>query len=95
LIRYNNDGTTDSTFGNEGIVSYNYNVVYNSNEINTGVSKLVLQPDGKILALIGGAASLFFVRFNTNGSVDTSFGNNGTLILRPCFHHLQFNPILK
>jgi len=95
LIRYNNDGTTDSTFGNEGIVSYNYNVVYNSNEINTGVSKLVLQPDGKILALIGGAASLFFVRFNTNGSVDTSFGNNGTLIFTTVFSSFAIQPDSK
>jgi len=80
LVRYNIDGTIDPTFGNEGIVTYNYNIIYNSNEINTGVGKLILQPDGKILAVIGGAPTLFLIRFNTNGSVDTSFGNNETHI---------------
>lgn len=80
LIRYNTDGTIDTTFGNEGTVTYNYNVINNSNEINTGVGQLVLQPDGKILAVIGGSPSLFLIRFNTNGSIDTSFGNNETHI---------------
>ncbi len=80
LIRYNSDGTIDTTFGNEGIVTYNYNIIYNSNEINTGVGKLILQPDGKILAVIGGSPTLFLIRFNTNGSIDTSFGNNETHI---------------
>jgi len=80
LVRYNTDGTIDNTFGNEGIVTYNYNVIYNSTEINTGVGKLILQPDGKILALIGGAFQPFLIRFNTNGSIDTSFGNNETHI---------------
>ncbi|WP_298223884.1 T9SS type A sorting domain-containing protein [Flavobacterium sp.] len=80
LVRYNSDGTIDPTFGNEGIVTYNYNIIYNSNEINTGVGKLILQPDGKILAVIGGSPTLFLIRFNTNGSIDTSFGNNETHI---------------
>ena len=80
LIRYNSDGTIDITFGKDGIVTYNYNIIYNSNEINTGVGKLILQPDGKILALIGGSSQPFLIRFNTNGSIDTSFGNNETHI---------------
>jgi uncharacterized delta-60 repeat protein len=94
LIRYNSDGTIDTTFGNEGIVAYNYNVIYNSNEINTGVGKLVLQPDGKILALIGGP-SPSFVRFNTNGSIDTSYGNNGTLIFTTVFSSFVIQPDSK
>lgn len=94
LRRYNSDGTIDTTFGNEGIVTYNYNVIYNSNEINTGVGKLVLQPDGKILALIGGP-SPSFVRFNTNGSIDTSFGNNGTLIFTTVFSSFVIQPDSK
>ena len=63
LIRYNSDGTIDTTFGKDGIVTYNYNIIYNSNEINTGVGKLILQPDGKILAVIGGSPTLFLIRF--------------------------------
>ena len=94
LIRYNSDGTIDTTFGNEGIVTYNYNVIYNSNQINSGVDKLVLQPDGKILALIG-AGSPSFVRFNTNGSIDTSYGNNGTLIFTTVFSSFAFQPDSK
>ena len=92
LIRYNNDGTIDTSFGNDGIVTYNYNVIYNSNEINISVGKLVLQQDGKILALIEGGPSLFFVRFNTDGSIDTSFGNNGILIFTTVFSSFVIQP---
>lgn len=92
LLRYNTDGTIDTTFGSEGIVTYNYNVINNSSEINTNVDKLVLQPDGKILALMGGAPFPFFVRFNTNGSIDTGYGNNGVFTFPALFSSLVIQP---
>lgn len=77
LVRYNTDGSLDTTFGTGGIVT---------TAIGTGhasASAVALQPEGKIVA--GGAASagvksLFaLARYNTNGSLDASFGSGGTL----------------
>ncbi|MBK8465040.1 MAG: InlB B-repeat-containing protein [Chloracidobacterium sp.] len=71
LVRYNTDGSLDSSFGSGGIVTtpggYAYSVVF--------------QTDGKII--VGGYGNIgngeFFalVRYNANGSLDSSFGNGG------------------
>lgn len=70
-------GTLDTSFGNDGIVL---------TEITTDHSfgdATVVQADGKILvAGYAGAPSTYqmaVARYNTDGSLDTSFGNNGTL----------------
>lgn len=75
LVRYNSDGTLDTTFGKNGIVT------------NSGVDRgmdLVIQPDGKIVVVGfsgGGLFTCFHVaRFNSNGSPDTTFGTNGIAI---------------
>ena len=75
LVRYNSDGTLDTTFGINGIVA------------NSGLDRgmdLVIQPDGKILVVgyrIGGQyPGLYVARFNTNGSTDTAFGTNGVAL---------------
>lgn len=74
IIRYNNDGSVDKTFGNKGI--YQETVL---DPIN--ISGFALQPDGKIL--IGGSYSVskqqsFFVRrYLNNGSPDIQYGVNG------------------
>ncbi|MBI3775336.1 MAG: hypothetical protein HY273_07265 [Gammaproteobacteria bacterium] len=75
LARYNNNGTLDLSFGSSGKVA-------NYNSISESVNALVLQPDGKLV--VGGTfdycrgdciPTLFgAVRYNTNGSFDTSFG---------------------
>jgi hypothetical protein len=47
-----------------------------NNSIDNEIGQRVLiQPDGKILAFGGNA-----VRYNTDGSLDTSFGNQGTVV---------------
>ena len=77
LIRYNSDGSLDSGFGNGGKVRV----------IETGPQRgtdLVFQPDGKIIVLGGETASqdnIRLYRFNTDGSLDTSFGTAGIAIL--------------
>lgn len=70
ILRYNSDGSLDGGFGNAGKVTVN--------ELGR-VTALVLQPDNKIIiAGTSAAASDFAVaRYNPNGSLDTSFGNNG------------------
>jgi len=81
LLRYLNTGTPDSSFGSNGFVSYDMNPISTSSEV-TGC---IIQTDGKIL-VVGSTMQwnnldylwdVAVVRFNTDGSLDQSFGNNG------------------
>jgi uncharacterized delta-60 repeat protein len=78
LARYFPNGTPDESFGTQGRVSTRY--VPQGN----GSYSAVLQPDGKIL--VGGsintdAASDFALfRYNTNGTLDTSFDGDGVAV---------------
>jgi uncharacterized delta-60 repeat protein len=68
----------DSTFGTSGIVTTDLR-----NGIQYGDPEMILQPDGKILT-IGRHPTLDdswqIVRLNSNGSFDSTFGNNGIVI---------------
>lgn len=73
LARYSINGLLDSTFGGSGYVT---------TDIGGGSSAyaLVVQPDGKIVAGgIGGqgAPNFALARYNSNGSLDTTFGEQG------------------
>jgi uncharacterized delta-60 repeat protein len=77
VTRYNTDGTLDNTFGNRGKVRTDFP------GLAAVPSSVVIQPDGKIV-VAGGAFPLFtfagdfkVVRYNPNGSLDTSFGDGG------------------
>ena len=79
LVRYNTDGTLDTTFGVGGKVSTN--IVPNSNS-NDRVGGVTLQEDGKILVsgatiVSGQGNNVAIARYNTDGSLDTTFGNGG------------------
>src|SRR5262249_22659895 len=76
IARLNADGSTDSTFGSGG------QVVMAVGSANNVIESLSLQDDGKIIA--AGLASsadpdFAIVRYNANGSLDTSFANGGVL----------------
>jgi uncharacterized delta-60 repeat protein len=74
LIRYDSDGSLDNTFGTGGIVT---TVIGNSS-----AHAVALQPDGRIVvAGQGGTPNNDFAlaRYNTNGTLDTSFGTNGII----------------
>jgi len=75
LVRYNTDGTLDSSFGTGGIVV---------TPVGTGsdfASDIALQTDGKILvagfASVSGNENFALVRYESNGSLDTTFGTGG------------------
>ena len=79
IMRLNSDGSLDTSFGNDGLVSQDI----------SGISypickKIILQPDGKIVA-VGYGYQSFIARFNSNGSLDTTFNNTG-------FNVCDFNP---
>jgi|GEM_PF-981638 uncharacterized delta-60 repeat protein len=72
LARYNTNGSLDTTFGNGGKVITNFGQDFGKN--------VLIQSDGKIIltGYIGnGNADYVLVRYNSNGSLDTSFGTGG------------------
>ncbi len=75
LVRYNSNGSLDSTFGSNGIT-----LTAVGNSISEARS-ITLQTDGKIVAggfaRIGTQNDFAVVRYNSNGTLDTAFGNNG------------------
>jgi uncharacterized delta-60 repeat protein len=76
LARYHADGTLDLSFGNKG------KILTNAGGLRFAVS-LAVQPDGKIL--VGGNPEVGgndfgLVRYNSDGTLDHSFINNGKLI---------------
>ncbi len=78
LARYNSNGTLDTSFDEDGKVVTNLNP--NDDDKANG---LVLQSDGKIIA-VGtndnyNNTDFSLVRYNPNGSLDTSFGQSGIL----------------
>ncbi|MEP6947466.1 MAG: FG-GAP-like repeat-containing protein [Acidobacteriota bacterium] len=83
LARYNADGSLDTTFGTNGLVITDIA----SDKADVPVA-LALQSDGKIVAAgFNGAAQppqipsdFVLARYNSNGSLDTSFGTNGIVI---------------
>jgi uncharacterized delta-60 repeat protein len=70
LARYNANGTLDTTFGDQGKVI---------NTLGVGGFKTTIQDDGRILVAVRGAdgTSLLVARYNSDGSLDTDFGNSG------------------
>ena len=78
LVRYNTDGSLDASFDGNGKV---VTAVGLGNEF---IGQVALQADGKILvsgSSFNGSDNDFTVlRYNSDGTLDTSFANNGTYI---------------
>lgn len=79
LVRYNTNGLLDTTFGIDG------RVITNLSDKLDKITSIVIQNDGKILA--SGTTSddsnysdFSIVRYNSDGTLDPSFGNNGITI---------------
>lgn len=83
VLRYNSNGTLDSTFGNGG-----QTVFILDNLADEEFTSVVLQADGKILALGDSNSSnhsgFLLARLNSNGTLDTAFGTGG--IVRTSFN---------
>jgi uncharacterized delta-60 repeat protein len=81
LARFNSDGTLDSTFGSGGEVTQQIVTGANVNDIAFGVA---LQSDGKLIIAgthnvnsVGNPESFALGRFNSDGSLDTTFNGTG------------------
>ncbi|UQX01270.1 calcium-binding protein [Streptomyces sp. RerS4] len=82
LVRYNTDGSLDTSFGGDGIVTTDFDV--NNEEARA----LALQPDGKIVAVggstsIAGTGAWASARYNSDGSLDTTYGDGGRALTDP------------
>jgi uncharacterized delta-60 repeat protein len=76
IFRFNPDGTPDTSFGTNGLTLSAFTT---SGTRGDTPGDAVLQPDGKIVVAGGWEGTAFCVgRFNANGTVDTSFGTNGS-----------------
>lgn len=72
VFRYNADGSLDTSFDVDGKVTTPISTEFNNYDRAYAVA---IQPDGKIIA---GGTSL--VRYNTDGSLDNSFGAGGIAV---------------
>ena len=76
LARYNSDGSLDPSFGSGGLVTTNFFDF----AIAEGVA---IQPDGKIVVagntspLLSGQLDFAIARYNSDGSLDATFGSGG------------------
>ncbi|EDP74721.1 hypothetical protein [Hydrogenivirga sp. 128-5-R1-1] len=82
IWRYNSDGTLDNSFGNSGIVVHNNAAGGNSDDV--GVS-IVVDNQGRILITgssknSNGDRDMAVWRYNPNGTLDNTFGNNGIVV---------------
>ncbi len=74
VIRYNANGTLDTTFNGNGFSTFGSAAFDNPRD-------MAVQADGKILVsgVYGDSVEFLMVRINADGSTDTSFGNNGVV----------------
>jgi len=81
VLRFNTNGLPDNTFGSFGFIQTSVGPQFDA------ANGVAVQSDGKIVAggttSSGGPDMAAFVRYNTNGSLDTTFDNDGKLILDP------------
>jgi len=71
LVRYNTNGTLDSSFGSGG------KVITNMGAAGELIHEIVIQSNGKIVAVGQSANRAALARYNSNGTLDTSFGSGG------------------
>ena len=77
VVRYNPNGSLDTTFGTNGFVRTAYE------ETNSG-NKVAIQPDGKIVVVgyikqSDNAYRQLIVRYNPDGTLDQTFSDDGVL----------------
>lgn len=80
LTRYDMNGIRDTTFGLDGIVITKVTAYLVTGYV---ISRVVIQPDDKIVA----AGGSYLIRYNTDGSLDASFGLSGEVVTDSYYEH--------
>ena len=84
VARLNADGSPDMTFDGDGQAVINFNTVPGMGSGREGFTNLKLAPDGKIV--LSGTLQIstdhrfIFAKLNSDGSPDSTFGNNGRYV---------------
>lgn len=75
LVRYNSNGTLDTTFGTSGIITETFGTA-------AAFWDVAVQPDDKILAAgQTNGNGMLIARYNSDGTLDTSFANDGVFTM--------------
>jgi len=81
LVRYNSNGTLDGSFGTGGKVTTAFALSQGFSQAQA--NSVAVQPDGRIVAagnaVVGGGFDFALARYNSNGTLDASFGSGGRL----------------
>lgn len=70
LARYNTDGSLDTAFSGDGMVTADFGGTEFGNDV-------AVQPDGRIVATGAGGAGVALLRYNADGTADSGFGTAG------------------
>ena len=93
LVRYNVNGTLDSSFGTNGIVQESFTNYFDN------FSAVSLQPDGKLvvsgLSLTADSSYVLFARYNANGTLDSAFRNKTNAIKYYAFGNVAIGTIVQ
>jgi uncharacterized delta-60 repeat protein len=95
LARYNTNGSLDTSFGNGGTVTTNIGTYTGNGTIHykeDDAYGVAIQDDGKIVVggtsfTSTGATEGVLVRYNTDGSLDKTFGSAGTGVIQITLPH--------
>ena len=78
VVRYNADGSLDTSYGTGGLVVTNFNATTDDRG-----TRMLLQADGKVVlagcTTQGGTYDFAFARYNSNGTADATFNASNTL----------------
>jgi uncharacterized delta-60 repeat protein len=83
VTRLNSNGTPDLSFGSSGVVKTS--TIGGSAYTNDYAIDIIIQPNGKILATgssysSGSVSDFLVLRYNSDGTLDNTFGTNGIVI---------------
>jgi uncharacterized delta-60 repeat protein len=82
LVRYDTDGSPDPAFGTDGVVIADLGG-------NDSASSLGLQSDGKIVVAGVTSSGNFIARYNSDGTLDSTFGSNGLVVVSPGMSYVR------
>lgn len=96
VVRFNVDGTADTTFGGDGQVTTSFGGA------GPTARAVMIQPDGKIVVAgyisftTGDLRDIVLARYETDGTLDASFGAGGTAIidLTPNATEIAFDAVM-
>jgi uncharacterized delta-60 repeat protein len=88
IVRYNANGTLDNAFGANGIVRIT------ESQSSSIAKALAIQQNGKILTAGERNGTFALSRYNSDGTIDASFGTNG-VVITPIGNYPEYDAIVS